>query len=102
MRTLPVPRRLINPQNWAGVVADAETLVVEGWAGQALRLGWHPLELFGVSDDYDGLAIWLNGHKIVVLDDRGAIAHDLSGNSRFWFHRRQPDPAAVMLWDWAR
>jgi len=102
MRTMRPPRRLINPDNWAGVVADAETLLMHGWAGQALRFGWNPLEIFGVSDDYDGLAVWLNGHHLVLLDDRGAIALDHpGGRNRYWFHRRDP-AGAVMLWEWAR
>jgi len=102
LRTMRPPRRLLTPANWAGVVADAEALVVEGWAGQALRLGWQPIELFGVSDDFDGLAVWLNARKMVLLDERMAIAIDIGGRSRFYFNRRAPDRATVMLWEWAR
>jgi hypothetical protein len=102
MRTLSAPRRLLSPENWAGVVVDAETLLMEGWAGQALRLGWQPVEVFGVSDSYDGLAVWLNGHKLVLLDERGAIAiNGIGGKTRFYFDRRDP-AGAGMLWDWAR
>jgi hypothetical protein len=99
LRSLPAPRRLLTPANWAGVIADAETLVVDGWAAQALRLGWEPIELFGVGPDYDGLAVWLNGRRLSLLDQASAISK--AGNARHFFNRRPP-AGAVMLWDWGR
>lgn len=99
LRTMPPPRLLMTPANWAGVVADAECLLMDGWVRQALRLRWEPLELFGVGNDYDGLAVWLNGRRLLLMAEWGAISRD--GPTTYYFNRRAPS-GAVMLWDWAR
>lgn len=106
LRTMPTPR-IKERARWRGVVDDAERLVAGGWAAQALALGWHPLELFGFGlnkdDRYDGLAVWLTGRRIVLLDDASVIVRD--GDWRRCFNRQRVfldggdgDGLALPLW----
>lgn len=103
---MPTPR-LKDRTRWRPVVADADRLVTEGWAAQAFALGWHPLELFGWGltgeDRYDGLAVWLAGRRIIVLDDSSVVVRD--GDWRRIFNRQRPfaeggdgDSLAAYLW----
>lgn len=77
LERMPAPRKLERPQNWGGVIADAMTLARDRWAAKAIALGWTAGDLFGVGvrDDWDfqGLAVWLDGRRIVMLDDKQAI-----------------------------
>ena len=70
---------------------DAEALLRDGWAARALALGWHPLELYGADVDggnqYNGLAVWLDRRRIVVLDNTLAIIRD--GEWRRCFNRQR-------------
>jgi hypothetical protein len=95
---------------WPQVKADAARIVAEGWAAQALALGWDPLELFGCgprsSADFAGLAIWLAGRPLVLIDDASAMARDGAQHSIF---TRAPQSAAlagparpVFLWEFGR
>ena len=96
--------RISNPGAWPVVVADALRLEKEGWAAQAIALGWHPLQLFGCSPavggdpDLDSLAVWLAGRRLVLIDGRRAVAAE--GDLRSVFVRRSWEGAAF-LWDLA-
>ena len=95
-RTMPRIRR---PELWSAVVADASRLAQEGWAGVALALGWHPLQLWGCTRDghFESLATWLQGRRLVLVDEASAITAD--GPQRFIF-RPSPAPAdAIFLWE---
>jgi len=85
----PVPR-VRDVEAWLEIVADAQRLVTEGWAERALALGWAPRDLFGVgknhSDEFEGLAVWLCGRRILLLDEHGVIATD--ERSRFHYSRQ--------------
>jgi hypothetical protein len=96
LRTLPPPRTT-NPEGWSRIVADAQRIADHGWAIQALQLGWGPLDLFGVSADPDGLslAVWLAGRRLVLIDERTAIA--ATGSDRHVYNRRPCD--GVLLWN---
>lgn len=100
------PPRLRDQGAWAEVVRDAETIAADGWAEQALALGWQPLEIFGCgkrgSGDFESLAIWVAGRRVVLLDDASAIATD--GPHHAVFNRRRNantdfSSRAVFLWD---
>lgn len=100
-----VPRGA-DPRAWALAVKDAGRLVDQGFAAQALGLGWSALDLFGGQVDKagdphaDGLATWLQGRRVVALTDAHAIATD--ANSRRHFFNRSRSPGAVLLWSLGR
>jgi hypothetical protein len=112
LETLPPPRKLEHPENWPGVVADALTIAREGWAAKALALGWTAGDLFGIGarDDWDfqGLALWLNGRRILMLDAKHAIVAGNQADYRSAFtrggmrHGTHPTVTPVMLWDFGR
>ena len=96
LEAMPTPM-LVNPKVWPVIVDDARRLIIQLWAGEALARGWHPLDLWGCwpgSDDdaadhrRDGLAIWLDGRRIVALDERVAIIRHGDG---FAFYTRPRD-----------
>lgn len=92
------------PEIWPEIVRDAQRLATEGWAGRALDLGWHPLDLWGVSPvtggiaDLEGLAVWLSARRVLLLDDRSCIAESRPGSHAI-FNRRRSMDGAVFLWD---
>lgn len=98
--------RLARPEVWPGVVADAGCLASDGWAVQALSLGWTPLDLWGCSPvvggnpDHEGLAVWLGGRRILLIDERTCLV-DTRAGGRAMFTRRDP-AGAVLLWDLGR
>ncbi|MGI8705064.1 MAG: hypothetical protein ACR2JJ_04610 [Sphingomicrobium sp.] len=100
------PPNVTRPQVWCAVVADAVRLAADGWASQALSLGWPPLSLWGCSPtiggnpDHDGLAVWLDGRRTLLLDERACIV-DAGAGARAVF-TRQAAMGAVLLWDLAR
>jgi hypothetical protein len=102
------PRRLKGAEAWLDAKADAARLAAGGWAANALALGWHPLELFGVgakgSGDFEGLAVWLTRRRPILLDERRAVA--LGSGRHFVFSRRTFDLSAaggvVFLWEFGR
>ena len=65
---------------------DAMTIARDRWAAKAMALGWTAGELFGIGtrDDWDlqGLPVWLDGRRVVMLDDKRAIVADPSGGRR--------------------
>ncbi len=100
------PPNVTRPQVWCAVVADAVRLAAYGWASQALSLGWPPLSLWGCSPticgnpDHDGLAVWLDGRRILLLDEQTCIV-DAGAGARAVFTRQAP-MGAVLLWDLGR
>jgi len=98
--------RITRPELWSEFVADAVRLVDEGWAQQALALGWSPLHLWGCSPDkggnidHDGLAVTLAGRRIVLLDERAAVIESGAGSRRLFCRREMQ--GAVLLWDLGR
>ena len=95
------PPRITRPEPWSAVAADAVRLAADGWAAQALRLGWHPLELWGCSPDrggnpdHEGLAIWLDGRRVLLVDDATCIVE--SGPDA-----RSVAAGGVLLWNLGR
>ena len=112
LEMMPAPRKLQQPANWRGVVADAMVLARDQWAAKAMALGWTVGDLFGVGErtdwEFQGLVVWLNGRRIVMLDEKQAIVADPQGDRRSIFvrgglrHGVQPKVAPVMLWEFGR
>lgn len=97
----PAPR-LGHPELWPGVVADAVRLASEGWATQALSLGWSALDLFGAvtnpaGDPHcDGLAVKLDGRRVLAICATFAtVAHADGGRSYLY---RGDTEGARLLW----
>ena len=95
---------------WARVIDDAIALAVDGWAGKALALGWSAHDVFGIgprdSLDFAGLAVWLEGRTIVVLNADRAMVRDRGGMACFerggWGHGRDVSAEPVLLWQFGR
>jgi len=112
LETMPAPRKLNRAASWSGVVADAMTIARDRWAAKAMALGWTPGDLFGIGLrgdwDFQGLAVWLNGRRIIMLDGNQAIVADDPGNYRSAFirggmrHGTHPAVTPVMLWEFGR
>lgn len=112
LEALPPPRGLDRQANWRGVVADALTIARDGWAAKAIALGWTTGDLFGIGprDDWDfqGLALWLNGRRILMIDARQAVASGDHADYRATFvrggmrHGTHPVISPVMLWEFGR
>lgn len=96
------PPRGARPEAWALSVRDAKRLLEDGWAEQAASLGWTPLDLFGGCLDpggdsqCDGLAVWLQGRRVVALSDKLAIARSRNGSRSYFSLPRAP--GARLLW----
>lgn len=108
LRDMRPPKRLRSAEHWNEVVRDALRLDADGWVERAIDLGWLPIEMFGIgsksSEDYEGLAIWLAGRRIILIDGRSAIVATDTGHAIF-SRRQNPDASAVgavLLWDFGR
>jgi hypothetical protein len=97
--------RNIRHHVWPTVVADALRLADEGWATQALSMGWSALDLWGVGEEFEGVAVQLRGRPIrCLLEEQpstaGATAcfvlKDVTGTA---YLNRTRDPTARLLWD---
>ena len=112
LEVMPAPRKLQQPANWRGVIADAMVLARDRWAAKAMALGWTVGDLFGVGErtdwDFQGLAVWLDGRRIIMLDEKQAIVVSNSGDFRAAFvrggmrHGTHPTISPVLLWDFGR
>lgn len=104
------PPRVIDRSAWSEVVSDALRLEREGWASTALALGWAGHDLFGIGPrdawEFSGLAVWLRGRPILMLDEHRAIVAD--GDRRAAFERggmgrgKAPAVTPVYLWEFGR
>ncbi len=106
----PAHRFRGDAEAWARVVDDAHALALDGWASKALALGWSAHDVFGIgkrdSLDFAGLAVWLKGRRIVVLNADRAVVRDRGGMACFergsWGHGRDASEPPVLLWQFAR
>ncbi|MFD0846911.1 hypothetical protein [Sphingosinicella xenopeptidilytica] len=76
---------------WPQIVADALTVWTR-WAGQASALGWSAHDLFGRR----GLAVWMKGRRLVLIDAKMAIVTQGSRSSVFYRRGHQDDD---FIWD---
>lgn len=101
---MPVPH-VVGRGAWRPIVDDALRIARDGWAASALALGWSEDDLFGIGSHDDlkfaGLAVWLRGRTILVVDEARAIVAD--GDRRAAFNRRNlRGVMPVMLWQFGR
>lgn len=91
--------RIRRPEAWPQVVSDSLRIARDGWARTALALGWDPLELWGCTPDgqFEGLAAWLSGRRLALIDDSSAIA--AKGGQRFIFTRGPTPAGTIFLWN---
>lgn len=106
---MPAPKRLARSEVWPTIVADALRLAREGWAEKALALGWTPADLFGCGSqdswDFEGLAVWLDGRTIALIDADTALTRDGERTSVFYRPDHRPRQAGlkiVPLWQFGR
>lgn len=104
LEAMPAPR-VIGRGAWRPIVDDAMRIARDGWAASALALGWSEADLFGIGphDDVEfaGLAVWLRGRPIVVVDVARAIVAD--GDRRAAYNRRSlRGVKSVLLWQFGR
>lgn len=100
LQGMPRPTDLYELADWRGVLMDAEHLVHDGWAKQALALGWDMRELFGAGDSFDGLASWLCDRRVALLSADSAICLGYDGSRSMY---RRVDPSTLtLLWEWPR
>jgi hypothetical protein len=89
------------------LVAKAAALTfVRQWLWQAIRLGWTPLELFGLHavapaarHDAKGVAWILEGGGRVLAMTEGTAAIMAPTGSTLTFYRRQAIDGAVLPWE---
>lgn len=107
---MPAPSKIEQADSWRGIVRDALGITRGGWAANAMALGWSAGDLFGIGPrndwEFSGLAVWLRGRSIVLLDQQRAIVAD--GDQRAAFtrggmgHGTHPTVTPVMLWEFGR
>jgi hypothetical protein len=91
--------RISQPKVWPEIVADALRLSSEGWAQQALALGWEPIQIFGWSPERDGVAVWLAGGAPMFTATSCTVR---IGGGAYRCMDRRPMPGAVLLWEIGR
>ena len=93
----------VSPKRWLRFIDDCGRFLDSGWAVHAVKLNWHPLDLFGCDRerpfarvDRAGLLWLLNGRKLLALTaDTAAIATPSGGS--LTFYRRPVEPGRVVL-----
>ena len=95
-------------KGWKTLQDDALAFLRQ-WAGQAHRLGWDGLDLFGAHPtapvarmDAKGLVAMLGGRPVVAMAEDSAVIKATSGGTLTY--RRHPCPPAgrCLVWDLAR
>lgn len=103
---MAVPRGVRCPEVWPIAIADAQRLAAEGWASQALKLGWSALDLFGAvldpagNREADGLAVRLGGRKVLALCSTFATVDDGKGGRSYLY--RGDAKGVRLLWELGR
>jgi hypothetical protein len=103
---LSVANRHVRDQAaWKQLAADANMLLSQGWVQRAKALGWVDLDLFGISPDggadFEGLAPWLAGDRLVLLDATTAIAAR-DGLRRVFNRPKQHAADTIFVWELGR
>ena len=102
LRMMP-PSRITKPDVWPEIVANAVRTADEGWAAQAIDLGWGPHHLFGweasaAPDPWDySLAVIMEGWPIV--DVTADFITLQKGNACRPFKNRPRPALGKFLWE---
>jgi hypothetical protein len=107
LAAMPVPKSIRDVSAWHAVVADALRLRDDGWTATALAMGWAPLDLFGLGEWFEGVAVSLRGRTILaLLADGGEVgglqaAFVLDGGDgrRSAINRRSVPDGSKLLWE---
>ena len=98
--------RGIPPHRWPRVQRDAARLVEDGWAREALTLGWTAADLVGCDRrapwhrlDRAGLVLLTGGHEIVELTGEVAALRTSTGSVLRYRHRQSAIPPVALLWE---
>jgi hypothetical protein len=79
------------PHRWTIAVIGFRRFIAEGWADQALALGWTPVELFRLPELWSQIwlcgAAWLIGEAHVVAVSEVAITIETPSGTRLMFRR---------------
>jgi hypothetical protein len=79
------------PHRWTIAVMGFRRFIAEGWADQALALGWTPTELFRLPGLWSQIwlcgAAWLIGEAHVVAVTEAAITIEKPSSSQLKFRR---------------
>jgi hypothetical protein len=93
-------------RRWRLFIDDCGHFLDHGWAAEAERLGWTPLELFGCDRerpfariDRAGLLWLLNGETLVDLAADRAIVEMRITSSRQSFYRKPAGPGCIPAWE---
>ncbi len=91
--------------DWHTLQEDALRFL-QKWAGQARRLGWEALDLFGVHPtaptarfDCMGLVPLLRGRAVLALTDDSAAIKTASGGSLTFRQRAAPPAEQCLVWE---
>ncbi len=94
-------------ERWKTLQEDALRFIRK-WAGQAHKLGWDALDLFGVHPtapaarfDCMGLVPLLNGRPVVAITDDSAVIKAASGGSLTFCRRGTSPVARCLVWELA-
>jgi len=102
LRTMRCPR-IQRPELWAEIVRDGLRIATDGWASQALSLGWNALALWGVEpsaepDTWDhSLAVSMEGWPIVDVTANFITLR--RGNASRPFRNRARPSLSQFLWE---
>jgi hypothetical protein len=93
--------RVQRPELWDEITRDALEIATDGWAAQAIALGWEPLQIFGYQPSSDpddfGLAVELAGRTIVAVDERCFYLR--KDGVRSFFDNRPRPALTKFLWE---
>jgi len=100
---LGVPPAGFNDARWRLLLDDGGRFL-DRWAGEAARLGWEALEVFGIHPlvpsarfDAMGLVPIINGGEVILITERSATIQS-PGRSKLVYMRR-PSSGRVCLWE---
>jgi hypothetical protein len=94
-----------NDARWRLLLDDGGRFL-DGWAGEAARLGWQTTDVFGIHPlapsarfDAMGLVPVINGGEVVAITERSATIQSPGGSKLVYM--RRPSSAGVCLWELA-
>jgi hypothetical protein len=98
------PPRDVPLRRWTRFIQDSREFIDQGWAAQAVGLGWTALDLFGCHRQapfariaQQGLLWLLNGRRLVALTTEFAAIETASGG-RLTYRRAPIETGQVLAW----
>ncbi len=101
------PHQDWHENDWRTLQDDALRFIRE-WAGQARRLGWEALDLFGAHPtkplarlDCAGLVLLLLRRPVVAITENSAAIRSVSGGTLTFHRHKAPPPGCCLTWELA-